>query len=151
MPREIVINRRYGGFCLSQKAKDMYRDATKDTPIGKDFYIDSDIPRDDPDLIRIIRQLGLKESAGHFASLRIVKIPDDVPADGWIIQDYDGIEWVAEKHRTWSNDDDDDEQAQPSTIISSPRAGESTVTTDTTIVSILNRSTFLPLEGENHE
>lgn len=30
--------------------------------------------------------------------LKIVDVPDDVE---WIMMDYDGAEWVAEKHRTW--------------------------------------------------
>ena len=32
------------------------------------------------------------------ANLKMVEIPDDVE---WEIADYDGKEWVAEKHRTW--------------------------------------------------
>jgi len=31
--------------------------------------------------------------------LKIVDIPDGVE---WEIEEYDGMEWVAEKHRTWS-------------------------------------------------
>ena len=33
------------------------------------------------------------------ANHKIVEIPADVE---WQIQEYDGMEWVAEKHRTWS-------------------------------------------------
>ena len=33
------------------------------------------------------------------AELRVIKIPDDVK---WYIDEYDGMEWVAEIHRTWS-------------------------------------------------
>jgi hypothetical protein len=102
MPRQIVINRSYGGFCLSERAKTMYKEATKDIPRHANWYINQDVPRDDPILIRIVTELGLKASAGTHANLKIIEIPDDVPADGWIIQDYDGLEWVAEKHRTWS-------------------------------------------------
>jgi hypothetical protein len=32
------------------------------------------------------------------AELEVVEIPDDVE---WIIVDYDGMEHIAEKHRTW--------------------------------------------------
>ena len=32
------------------------------------------------------------------STLKIIEIPDDVD---WIIEEYDGNEWVAEKHRTW--------------------------------------------------
>jgi len=30
--------------------------------------------------------------------LRIIEIPDGVE---WQIEEYDGDEWIAEKHRTW--------------------------------------------------
>lgn len=101
MPREIVINRCYGGFSLSDQAKTMYEDATKDVPRSKYWYIDQDIDRDDPILIRIVRELGDKQAGGARTKLKIIEIPDDVPADGWIIQEYDGMEWVAERHRSW--------------------------------------------------
>jgi hypothetical protein len=57
-----------------------------------------DIARDDPDLIAVVRELG-DEASGRFASLKIVEIPADVE---WKIEEYDGLEWIAEKHRTWS-------------------------------------------------
>lgn len=57
-----------------------------------------DIPRDDPHLLQVIEELG--ESAdGRCAKLKIVEIPADVE---WAIEEYDGMEWVAEVHRTWS-------------------------------------------------
>ena len=55
------------------------------------------ISRTDEDLIKIIEQL--KEKANTICSeLKIVEIPDDVD---WEIEEYDGVEWVSEKHRTW--------------------------------------------------
>lgn len=74
-----------------------------------------DIPRDDPMLVQVIQTLGEQASSGSFAKLRIVQIPDDIPADGWTIQDYDGIEWVAEKHRVWTGegDDEDEDKKEP--------------------------------------
>ena len=54
--------------------------------------------------VKIVKEVGLKESSGEvgeLAKLKIIEIPDDVPEDGWIILDYDGVEWVAEKHRCW--------------------------------------------------
>ncbi len=48
-----------------------------------------------------VKEVGLKESSGELAKLKIIEISDDVPKDGWIILDYDGVEWVAEKHRCW--------------------------------------------------
>jgi hypothetical protein len=38
-------------------------------------------------------------SYGVHAELKVVDVPDDVD---WEIGEYDGTEWVAEKHRTWS-------------------------------------------------
>ena len=64
---------------------------------GDYFFEESDIPRDDKTLIRVVEELG-KNAWGHFAKLKIVKIPNDVD---WEISEYDGFEHVAEKHRTW--------------------------------------------------
>jgi hypothetical protein len=36
---------------------------------------------------------------GAHANLKIVEIPGDV---SWHIGEYDGNEWVAEDHRSWS-------------------------------------------------
>ena len=101
MPRQIVINVKYGGFHLSDEAKEKYKEATELVDRPKYWYFHSDVRRDDPILIRIITEMGLEKAAGYYAKLKIIEIPDDVPEDGWEIMDYDGIEWVAEKHRTW--------------------------------------------------
>ena len=39
------------------------------------------------------------EQSFTLAKLKIVEIPDDVE---WIIEEYDGKEWIAEDHRRWS-------------------------------------------------
>ena len=56
-----------------------------------------DIPRTDPALIGVISQLGSKAD-GEYATLKVVEVPPNVD---WFIDEYDGKEWVAEKHRTW--------------------------------------------------
>lgn len=66
--------------------------------IEQTFYND-DVERTDSDLIRAIEIVGTEEASGKYASLKIVEIPDDVE---WELGEYDGREWVAEKHRTWS-------------------------------------------------
>lgn len=45
-----------------------------------------------------MEQLG-EAADGDYAELKVVEIPDDVQ---WIVEEYDGAEWVAEKHRTWN-------------------------------------------------
>lgn len=60
------------------------------------FYA-SDLKRDDPILVRVVEELG-RLANGNFADLKVVQIPDDVK---WVIEEYDGREWVAEKHRIW--------------------------------------------------
>lgn len=93
--QRIVINDCYGGFGLSDKACAMYKERAGIT--DPDFY-DRDIPRDDPYLVQIVRELGAA-SHGGYAKLKIVEVPGDVE---WDIQEYDGVEWVAERHRTWT-------------------------------------------------
>lgn len=89
---KIVINKRHSGFSLSEKALALYRLMS-----GRKNIYDWDIERNDPILIKIVETLG-KESWGSLSQLRIVNIPDDVE---WEIDEYDGLEWVSEKHRTW--------------------------------------------------
>jgi hypothetical protein len=49
-------------------------------------------------LVQVVEELG-KEANGNYAKLEIIEIPDDVD---WEIDEYDGMEHIAEKHRTWS-------------------------------------------------
>ena len=60
-------------------------------------FAERDIDRTDEDLIEVIEKL--KEKANTMCSeLKIIEVPDDVD---WQIEEYDGAEWVSEKHRTW--------------------------------------------------
>ena len=92
---KIVINSQYGGFSLSDKARNLYCQKVNENP---DLLFDFNIPRDDPALVEIVEEL-LDEANGLCANLKVVEIPDDVD---WIVCEYDGNEWIAEKHRTWS-------------------------------------------------
>ena len=90
---KIVINDCYGGFGLSKEALALYNERS-----GTVVTYDIEIKRNDPILVEIVEQLG--EDAGHrFSQLKVVEIPDDVV---WGIEEYDGNEWIAEKHRTWN-------------------------------------------------
>ena len=62
-------------------------------------WSETDLLRDDPVLVRVVEELGGHAAGGQAADLKVVTIPADVD---WIVQDYDGLEWVAEVHRTWS-------------------------------------------------
>jgi sucrose-6-phosphate hydrolase SacC (GH32 family) len=96
--QHIVINNCHGGFGLSWDAQIAYLDRagiaytlgdreSRDDTIrfgqeikldnGDDWYAERDIQRDDPILVGIVREME------------------------WTIDEYDGQEWVAEKHRIW--------------------------------------------------
>lgn len=113
---DVVINSAHGGFGLSHDAELAWleRTGTPYTLVPRDdrhsnerwgphvmvnlqHWSSRDIKRDDPTLVALVQELG-KASWGDHARLKIVRVPAD--AD-WIIEDYDGWEWVAERHRTW--------------------------------------------------
>ena len=88
---KVVINACYGGFDVSKEGLARLEDLTGIK------YNQYEVPRDLPELIHVVEELG-KEADGGFGELKIVEIPDDVE---WTIEEYDGLEWVAEKHRVW--------------------------------------------------
>lgn len=92
---KVVINRCYGGFGLSDMAVDLYKKRTGIT--DPDWWI-NEISRDDTVLVDIVEELGDTVDT-RFSKLTIVEVPDDVR---WTIEEYDGMEWVAEVHRTWT-------------------------------------------------
>lgn len=87
---KVVIN-ACGGYGLSPAA---YKHlGLKWDGYGQAFKED----RSNPKLIECVEKLG-DIANGRYACLIIVEIPDDVE---WEIEEYDGVEWVSEKHRTW--------------------------------------------------
>jgi len=62
------------------------------------YFSDTGIERTDPVLIQVVEELGQKAN-GRCAELDVIEIPDDVE---WEIDEYDGIERVDEKHKSWS-------------------------------------------------
>ena len=95
MTQKIVINTDFGGFGLSDQAIDLYKVLTGIPPANDLYYWD--LARNNATLVQIVEQLGDK-AAGHYSSLKIIEIPDGVE---WHIHEYDGMEHVAENHRTW--------------------------------------------------
>ena len=62
------------------------------------YFSSYDTDRTDPDLIAVVKELG-SDASGSCSSLGVVDVPDYVE---WEISDYDGLETVEEKHRSWS-------------------------------------------------
>lgn len=58
---------------------------------------DRDIERVDPALVQVVEEMGATAN-GRFADLAVVDVPDNA---SWHIHEYDGLEHVAEDHRTW--------------------------------------------------
>jgi hypothetical protein len=111
---KVVINRCYGGFGLSHEAYLRLRELEQvdalEEPDEGEYYSDgsgprkyahsfcTDVPRDDLLLVQVVKELG-EAANGECAALEIVEIPDGTE---WQIGYYGGMEWVAEKHETWS-------------------------------------------------
>ena len=88
---KVVINKCFGGFGLSEEAY-------KFLNIPWDGYgCELMEDRSNPALVKCVEALG-KDASGELSSLKVVEIPDDVE---WEIDEYDGLEFVVEKHREW--------------------------------------------------
>jgi len=119
--KKVAINRCFGGFGLSDEAfekllarKGIAFEKVKgeSTLMGDSYYTAGHVGDDehylsdykfyedraDPDLIAVIEEM--KEEANNWAAdIAIVEVPVDAK---WHIHEYDGLEHVAEDHRTWS-------------------------------------------------
>lgn len=58
-----------------------------------------EIWRTDIDLINLLEEKGSEYVSGPYSRLKIVEIPDGIE---WFVEEYDGSEWISEKHRTWN-------------------------------------------------
>ena len=65
---------------------------------GEETFCSRDLERNDPILVQVVEEMG-HDADGSCAALSVVEIPDGVE---WVIEEYDGMEHIAEKHRTWS-------------------------------------------------
>jgi len=105
MSQKIVVSRKYGEFDLSPKGWELFlrlKGLKLDTTINQ-----WNIARNDPALVQVVEKLGSEKASGKRATLWIVEIPDGVE---WEVNDYDGLEWVSEKHRRWYGDDPKDHE-----------------------------------------
>lgn len=119
---KIIINKCYGGYSWSREACLWLREhglqEAIDFPLfwgekwsdgtiyekryegekERDSIHFYDTERTDPLLIECLETLGSKACSSWASKLEIVEIPDDL---NYTIEEYDGIEWIAETHRTW--------------------------------------------------
>lgn len=100
---KVVINRRFGGFGVSKEAYDFmglewdgYGYLSKYLEAKYGVFAPYKL-RTDPKLVECVETLG-KLANGSCADLKVVEIPDNIE---WYISDYDGIETIEEKHRSW--------------------------------------------------
>ena len=117
---KVVINKCFGGFGISlQAARFMAErgnelakkevaayDAKKADPDSLDYfekkhgvrwYGGGSYERNDPALVAAVETLG-EDANDEYSNLRVIEIPDGTDYE---IDEYDGIEHIAEKHRTW--------------------------------------------------
>jgi hypothetical protein len=104
LTHKIVVNTQYGTFGVSKKAYEkllglnnkyalQYKKLSERFP--KEYKDESslcrNIPRDDEDLLKVILELGNKQTSGAWSLLRIISIPDGVQ---WRIEEYENREQV---------------------------------------------------------
>jgi hypothetical protein len=97
--KKMIAERKRSVQGLKQQARRGDRKAKLFLKVYKpdpDFCLPSEISRDDPILIHVVKELGPR-AAGQFASLAIVKIPHNVR---WHIEEYGGAEWAVESYQT---------------------------------------------------
>lgn len=63
------------------------------------YWLKSDAERGHPLMVRVVEELGSERASGQFAKLKIVEVPDGVDFE---IDEYDGIETVRERGRSWA-------------------------------------------------
>ena len=63
----------------------------------KKYFSDDDIKRDNKILVKVVKELK-EEANGNCAELKIVKIPANIEYE---IDNYDGMESIHEKHKSW--------------------------------------------------
>lgn len=117
---KVVINSCFGGFGLSDAAFEellnrkgvAWEKIINSYGSGYDYYEAGHLEEDehylsyrqftenraDSDLVAVVEQMG-KYINTPYSELKIVEIPDDVK---WFIHEYDGLEHIAEVHRTWN-------------------------------------------------
>ena len=116
---KVVINACYGGFGLSDSAFEKFLDRKGiawEKCINKyneadhynkghmgehDYFLFAHYmikDRSDPDLVAVVEEMD-ELANSKYSKLKVVEIPDGTE---WTVHEYDGMEWIAEAHRTWN-------------------------------------------------
>lgn len=88
---KMIINKCYGEFGFSNEAKTLFREIDGHTSNDTDL-------RTNHIMVEIVEELG-KLASSKYSELKVIEIPDDID---WVVKEYDGVEWIAERHRTWN-------------------------------------------------
>ena len=96
---------RYDHYLCPPEEYDQIRDEESFNPVSPErfqrsnalYFCDRNIERNDPVLVQVVEELG-DIASDRYSQLSVVEIPDDVE---WYIEEYDGMEHIAEQHRTW--------------------------------------------------
>ncbi|WP_278508210.1 hypothetical protein [Bacteroides nordii] len=85
------------GIFVFYSTEDLGETISSEVEYEKSHFVPSDIDRSDKDLVSIVKEFG-NAASGRFSELKIVEIPDDVD---WEVSEYNGMEIIDEKHRSW--------------------------------------------------
>lgn len=111
---KIAVNRCYGGFSINKnfakflgidlselEKEDWFERSDSYHPSNEDFGIEDYnyyAYRSNPKFIKALEKYGVSKANSQYSNIEIVEIPDNID---WEIHDYDGMETVHEKHRSW--------------------------------------------------
>lgn len=98
--QKIVVNAKPGGFGLSREAAAaLGLEVDEVSSFMQPYRVigENALRRDHDRLVDVVETHG-QGAGGPNAELVVVCVPDGVD---WGIAEYDGAEWVAERHRTW--------------------------------------------------
>lgn len=83
---KFVLNKCYGGFRLSEKARDELK-----SKLNSEEFFDWELARNNEALVEVVEKLG-SEASSSLSKLVVVTIPDE--NTDYKIDDYDGIETI---------------------------------------------------------
>lgn len=95
--RKIVINSCYGGFGISEFAK---QELEKRNVKFNTWDSEREL-RESPHLINLIEEYGADKISGIHADLKIIEIPDKDDLPEYEIDEYDGMEQILDPKRIW--------------------------------------------------